>query len=297
MRIYQCSARPHADRLQYIKQNITSCVEVHPYLGDEPECIELLQRIGLDCWSIHTPLTEEHAMNLNEVMQEGFVEELEKTVLSAAKVADVYQHEVLVVIHNHWSFYDYGCARPVLDKLIEMFRAFRKKYPMVKYVVENVTPVRKDGTYCNGCSVQDIVKTVDLLNEELGEVCIGICIDLCHFLSSATFMRDGHLQTQYDTISSAIDEDTIDLYKSIATASSLLWELHVASAQGLSDTHEVHCVPVRYQDMPMIKKVDEVLKENKQSPIWTLEVSEDDYTMPRNAESSLYYVKKAIYGE
>lgn len=294
--IIQCASAPNRNQFRDLSQRGFDSIEIHLMDMPKPSAQAMLRTYDLSTYSVHTPIIGNHETDLNAIFIPGISERITSTIKFAQELTVHHKHQMLVVVHNQWHTYDYDCAPDVFSMIVRTLQDCFRECPDVRLCIENVPPMGDRERFVNGVFLKDIRRLCDRINDALGAEFVGICFDVCHFLSSVVFTKDAYLETNYDKLGCAIDVDNLDLYANLESAGELLWNIHVSTNVGLSDTQDKHAAPLSAGDVSMWKNIFGVLNEHKRKPILTIEVNETNFNECVNAQVTKFYLEKAING-
>ena len=278
MGIIQCSSAPIIESLNDIKRRGFCSTEVHLMSSDTNGLAEMYKELGLDVWSVHTPIIGDSELNLHEVADSRIMDMFVDTCNLAESLAADLGHVIYVIVHNimpvsYWSSLDSSLSKSKLGWFVPRLKN-------VKICIENVTPMSNKGELVNGLFTSDIREICGILNKSCKCERFGICFDLCHFLTTKQFFADA---LQHSLCAEKYKGYGIGIYESVRDAGELLWNVHVADVYGLGDTKETHAYQItedRKENLfQLVCSVDEFC-----DPVWTIEVREDDYNVRTNAE-------------
>lgn len=292
----QCAAAPNRNQFRDLKERGFDAIEIHLMDLPRSSAQAMLRTYNLNTYSVHTPIMSKTETDLNAMLLPGMSERLTSTMKFAQELASYYKHQMYVIVHNTWHTYDYQCAPEVFSMIVRTLQDTFRECPDVRLCIENVPPFDANGRFANGSFLKDIRLLCDRINDALGAEFVGICFDACHFLSSVVFTRDAFLETNHGKVGWAVDAENLDLYANLEAAGELLWNIHVSTNVGLSDTSEKHAVPLSAKDVTLWKNILGVLNENKRKPLLTIEVTEANYGECVNAQVTKFYLEKAING-
>ena len=148
------------------------------------DVFELSKFLKYPIRAIHAPLMGNYG--LPDVNIESLVGRDRELLEEVCFIADFFGikkgYQVLVVVHSEMNLPTLECTG-LLDMVISVLDNLLSKYSNIKFVFENVTPLRgvngNNVSLCNNFGF-DNVKLVKLLRTKLGTDRIGTCLDTCH---------------------------------------------------------------------------------------------------------------------
>lgn len=292
MNIIQCSAAPNAKQFADLKSRGFEAVELHLMEHDCDAAYDLLLEHELECYSVHAPLGRStDFINLNELRDPIVFSRLGRACRLAQWIGNHYGHDMYVVLHNRWNMYEYKCAPEVFDTVANGLKQLRCENNRVTFLIENVTPVYRNGALANGCFIDEIAEVIHALYAECYGV-VGICLDMCHFYSTAQYYCDMLKSSKCRAYEELRDKAKFDMLSVMHEYGALIRELHISDTEGVGDTRETHAIPLGVQALEDLSDILGIRYDRfKDLPLMTLEIREDDYTQCANAGAMLPIVK------
>lgn len=297
MVIIQSATTSTAASLLDLKRRGFSSVELHLLSDPEESDFETWLDSGLECYTVHTPLyPKDTTRHNNDLCLEDIIENrafaiLRETAKLASRVATLMKHKVFVIMHNTETVTYF---KRNLELYVSVLALLSDLYPDVFYCVENVTPISSKGEFRNGLYLDDIHDICVALNEKLGENRVGICFDICHFLSTVQFVNDAMVKSVNKDLLAVLHDKKLDLKYNISSCDDLLWNIHVAVTSGIGDYKDTHAICLSARDKHMLGDLRDYIELSRSSPIWTMEVNEIDYDCRVNAGKSLSILKDVL---
>lgn len=162
---------------------------------------------------VHVPFYEDgNVMNMEHVFQQEDVSPIRNVFRLAQYCAEIWKHQVIVVLHTSLSYYDFMGFELFRKRLEDILHQFFMEYPMTDLAIENVVPMeykenkKESLRFCNGIFT-DHTDIVRYLRDKFGDR-VGSVLDICHaamtekymnvLLAAADFLPQGNLPEQLD---------------------------------------------------------------------------------------------------
>ena len=136
-----------------------------------------------DLYVIHAPKTTKiNYMTMEDIVLGGYQNGFKNCFYLAEKIAKIYNHRVLIVIHCTLSYFDFTNWKYIREQATQMLTDLFFQYPEVDLAIENVICVEeRDGKsfrLTNG-TMLDTVNIVEYFRYLFGDR-VGSVLDLCH---------------------------------------------------------------------------------------------------------------------
>ena len=274
MRILVKSAPKTNNFLAKVK-NKTNLIEVQiiSWFTDE-QMVKDSMRQDIDIINVHTPLLENgegqltDGVNLDEFRSPFTYKVLVDTCIYAEKLAEYYNHDIRVIVHNGWSIADWQKSGQI-DNLAKMFKGIIENYPHLNFAIENITPIGRHG-FKTGCWPEDAAYVAAELNKKLKTKKFTTVIDICHLLMT------NYVIEQSVKSSTRIHTRTIDeLFKQSNGLCSVI-HLNNKIGDGMEGNHGTPFTNSE-EDKALLTEILTAYAKYTPNADIVIEVKEDDY--------------------
>lgn len=189
--LYVSKAAPVLEELTDRLERGLNVLEIQLLFEATANDVDIVKSVSdIDIVSVHTPIIKtlnkaydisvEYLSNLQQFVS------LNNTCWFAQEMANLFEHDVYVILHNGFSKEQYVNTPILTQHVVSVFQKLIDTYPNVRFSIENVVPVTFDDRLRNGIFLSDTYYLVDLLNRSCGEK-FGITFDTCHWLITEQF--------------------------------------------------------------------------------------------------------------
>ena len=158
--------------------------------GDLDELIKISISKNYDIVNVHMPLRAGFCDDFNiEFLTYPFAYELfMKACRYSQMIADEYNHDINIIIHNGMDIERYKFCPVLLDKIVEIFDYALDVFPNISFSIENITPAQFYEPYKRFFTwsgfLYDNVALANYLNEKCIRPCFYTTLDTCHAMHS-----------------------------------------------------------------------------------------------------------------
>lgn len=265
---------------------------------DVTEVVKLiLDYPNLNVNSVHTSLYKVGSrlycdINLNHLTHPQVKDEFYKTCQLAYILNKNKDSSISVILHNTMSATEWRLCRSLLDEVSHILLDVNERYPGLTFSVENVTPCFTTYGFSNGCTAAELSELCSLFRA-LGVDNFYLTFDLCHYNMT---------QIQFDRLlfhnSIVTHEDFVDTRESLVDWFELCGKyinnLHLSSYIDEGVLPEHHGVCLNEKTVPQLELLKLLCIEHCPNALWTVEVTEDDYTDCPNQRESLNICKAIL---
>lgn len=158
--------------------------------GDLDEFVDISVSDEYDIVNVHMPLNVELLGDFNlEYLTNSFAYEIfMKACRYSQMIADYYNHDINIIIHNGFDMKKYQLLPILLDKLVEIFDYALDIFPSINFSIENITPFyfsKESNRFITfGGFLYENVELANYLNEKCIRPSFYTTLDTCHALLS-----------------------------------------------------------------------------------------------------------------
>lgn len=244
------------------------------------DLFKIIKESGLKVSVVHTPLPfggQGSEPAIENLLNNEFTYTIFEVFRLAEMLADYYNEEMPVVIHNEMNFKKMVFLEDAYDTIKSKIRSILLKYPNTCMCIENMPPIiykqfakEELDSYIqpiNGCSLDNIL-IARKLQEDLPEVAdrIKVTIDTCHILMGVEVARRLQILDRYPKPSKFFEE-----------AGDLCRVIHLNNSIDLGIEGDTHSTPFTDKDKRTLQSILVDIKKFTPNAIITLEEREIDY--------------------
>lgn len=274
-------------------------MELQLFPGNEvDEVIATLNEFpNLDILTVHTALDYSSSfipcVNLDSLEHPVSHMYFNRACHIAQAIATCKGHKVGVILHNDFTEHDFKMHPSTFDDVVAILQNAKTMWPDVYFMIENVTPF--DGDFeqlYNGVTPKQLWNVIALF--ETKGIDLYVCFDLCHNTMTKQayekLLAGTSLYSEKDTI-----EEMFTYRRWFEVLGEKIRNIHISKAIGDGLTQERHGAPLTAVDKAALAELYTISKCYSPNAIWTVEVTDEDYTNPRN-QFATYDLCKYSFG-
>lgn len=251
---------------------------------------DVITKDNINVVALHMPLDVGEAgdLNLEFVTNKEYSEMFIKTCRLAQELADFYEHDINIIIHNGISLKRYLLMPVLLEEIIKLLDYILEIFPNINFSIENVLPIsfgnRQIATFEG--FLFDNVELAEFLNKTCIRPAFFTTLDICHILCTFKVLDVFKNEDFFDEITI---RDFFDKNK------NTLNNIHFCNIKnwGLKNLdHGYFFDKNNKNDLILIKQIFDLLDEFKLDVSLTLEVRENDYIECENFKKTLDAIKQ-----
>lgn len=251
-----------------------------------------------DIQVVHIPFNQDEEMlNLEWIFGRKDISVLENVFALAQYCGELWNHNVIVVVHSCMSMYDFMQFELLQERMVCTLEELFVRYGRVELAIENTIPleVGKKGQFmprlCNGI-YQGTSEIVRWLRGRLGER-IGSALDICHAMMTEKYLKVLLQAADIMELYPISFVDDINMEHFFQMNERICKLIHFNNSRG-NGYRKNHGVPFE-----KVEEVEDILKLYEkyqyQCPL-TLEIREDDYLDCKNYRKTKRLIEEVCTG-